>query len=77
MAVREFVTYHVRNPKGNWLAPKAKRSSNNFKYSWANTRDLAVEMTYDQAQKARQTYGGQVVKSEITVVDKPLGDFYK
>jgi hypothetical protein len=67
--------YQLVNGDSKWLANRTRRVGNNdLKYNWARNRAHAATLSYDQAQKARQNYGGQIVR--VTQIDEEVGAAY-
>lgn len=67
--------YQLENEDGKWLATRTRRVGNNdLKYNWARNRTHAATLSYDQAQKARRSYGGQLVR--VTQIDERVGSLY-
>lgn len=64
VSITEYFIVRDRTSGGAYLALRRSSNANQPKYRWSKgVRSQAVRMTsYDTAQKARQRYGGDVIR---------------
>ncbi len=68
---REYLVT-VRFSGEQYLTERKVRSTNSGKYRWVKDKNQAVRLSYDAAQKARQRYGGQLVRVTTTIVQEAV-----
>jgi len=74
VTITEYFIVRDRTSGGAYLSPRRNRANaNEPKYRWAKkARCSAIRLrTYDAAQKARQRYGGEIVRC-VRVASPPL-----
>ena len=69
--IREYLVTN-RNTGGVYLTERKQRTIESGKYRWAKSKTNAVLMTYDAAQKARQRYGGSLVRVTTVITQEPV-----
>lgn len=55
-----------------YLTEKQNRDANG-KYRWVKNKDQLTYLTYDAAQKARQRYGGHIVRVMNVTSEQTIG----
>ena len=67
--IREYYVYN-RETGGEYLTSRSNRRD--VKYRWAKDKSKVIHMSYDAAQKARLRYGGELVRVDTVITERPL-----
>lgn len=57
---------------GQYLTERKVRAVDTGKYRWIKDKNRASLLSYDAAQKARQRYGGRLVRVVTTITQEPV-----
>lgn len=68
---REYLVT-ARESGGQYLTERKVRTADTGKYRWIKDKNHAVRLSYDAAQKARQRYGGQLVRVTTVITQEPV-----
>lgn len=67
--IREYFVYN-RDTGGEYLSSRTVRREG--KYRWAKDKRSAALLSYNAAQKARQRYGGEIVRVDTVITESPV-----